>query len=39
MAAALQGYTTVNGMRVRATAIVQAESVRAPGLAFSAARR
>lgn len=35
----LQGYTTVNGMRIRATATVQGELFRDPGLAPSATRR
>jgi hypothetical protein len=35
----LQGYTTVNGMRIRATATVQGEPFREPGLAPSATRR
>jgi predicted XRE-type DNA-binding protein len=33
----LQGYTTVNGMRIRATATVQAELFREPGLAWPSA--
>ena len=33
----LQGYTTVNGMRIRATATVQGELFREPGLAWPSA--
>ena len=35
----LQGYTTVNGMRIRATAAVQGELFREPGLAPRPGRR
>ncbi len=35
----LQGYTTVNGMRIRATAAVQGELFREPGLAPPPPRR
>ncbi len=35
----LQGYTTVNGMRIRATAAVQGELFREPGLGPRPARR
>jgi hypothetical protein len=35
----LQGYTTVNGMRIRATAIVQEELFRDPSIPTRASAR